>query len=199
MDEEELQMKACVNLQSRGVRSKQMRHDGAMQQSNASVWKGASSLAAAKMELCKTMKDTPSRGDFDMGEMDYDVRCASDDLSESAASFSKKKRSGAAKGLGWLMSPFTGGSAKSVTRGPAVATRSKARSRAVEEEHVRSASPAFAARGGGMMAAPMCAAAAVPMSAPAPVEAKSLKSNVLVEEEISYDQVKRIMKRKSAK
>ena len=33
----------------------------------------------------------------------------------------------------------------------------------------------------------------------APVEAKSLKSNVLVEEEISYEQVKRIMARKSAK
>merc|ERR1719463_920547 len=55
MEEEELQMQACFNLQSRGVRSKQMRHDGAMQQKNATVWKGASSLAAAKVELCKSV------------------------------------------------------------------------------------------------------------------------------------------------
>ena len=44
---------------------------------------------------------------------------------------------------------------------------------------------------------PAMASMAMPMSAP--VEAKSVKTNVLVEDEISYDQVKRIMARKSKK
>jgi hypothetical protein len=195
IDEEELQMQACLNLQSRGVKSKQMRHDGAMKQQNASVWKGATSLAAAKMELCKTVAPGDLAEDMLSDYMD------DDDLVKSSKSFSRPSR--AAKGLSWLMSPFTRESTTAAAPTPEFATRSascKARrsgpmvlsgpvppKKKAPAPMLRKAMPLSPGGFGEVMAAS------------APEEAKSLESNVLVEDEISYNQVKRIMARKSAK
>jgi hypothetical protein len=180
-DEEEIQMFACKNLQSRGMKSKQMRHDGAMKQMNASVWKGASSLAAAKMELCKSAPES---------DMEDDVMPASEEL-RSAASFSRGKKSKSKKGfMSSMMPSFVRASAE-----PESASVPSAPMR------VRAAAPAMmSAR--SMSARSMSARAASrsePMDMPLAPEATSVKSNVLVEDEISYDQVKRIMAKKSAK
>jgi hypothetical protein len=165
-DEEEIQMFACKNLQSRGIKSKQMRHDGAMKQMNASVWKGSSSLAAAKMELCKSVPES---------HMEDDVVSASAEL-RSAASFSKRK---AKKGLMSSMMPsLFAGSAAPASAAPESARPSMRSARMPMPEGARCLSRGVAEE---------------------PPEAASVKSNVLVEDEISYDQVKRIMAKKSVK
>jgi hypothetical protein len=188
LDEEELQMRACSNLKSRGVKSKQMRHDGAMMQKNATVWKASSSLAAAKMELCKTVEGG-SLEMMDEGDL------MPDELSRSATSFSTPSRSRAARGLSWMMSPLTGGSAESTVRSRAPALKKKAAAPMRSRAMPRDSSSLSAAECEAMPAARGFGG----IAASAPVEEKSLKSNVLVEDEISFDQVKRIMARKSAK
>jgi hypothetical protein len=209
-DEDAVQMQAWQNLHSRGVMSKQMRHDGAMKQKNASVWKSASSLSAAKMELSKTV-EAPGADGFDYplfepmsasllayrGEEEA-VRSASfskpSACTVSTASFSKPSR--VARGLSWMMSPFMKES-KPAPCPPEADARMKKRSvrGSLRTAEARMASPPPVLRA----AMPMAADCGGIMSKSAPEEATSVKSNVLVEEGISYDQVKRIMARKSAR
>jgi hypothetical protein len=167
LDEEEVQTRAWQNLQSRGVKSKQMRHDGAMIQKNSSVWKGASSLAAAKSELCKSIPaDDPA--DF--------TECA-EVMMKGGASFSRSR------GLG---STFRSMPAAALSARSSGVRKSK---KMAMPEVARMSEDAFECRGGFDEA----------LEASAPVGAASVSHNVLVEDEISYDQVKRIMARKSVK
>jgi len=64
LDEAETSVRVAAAMQAKGVRSKQMRTDGRMQNSKAAVWHKSpmQSLAAAKEELCKDM------GDMDLEE-----------------------------------------------------------------------------------------------------------------------------------
>merc|ERR1712048_1053461 len=54
LNEEELVHRAADNLRSRNIRSKQMRTDGHMKNSNYSIWHKSDkqTLASAKAELC---------------------------------------------------------------------------------------------------------------------------------------------------
>jgi len=185
MDEEEgesmVQQQAWSNLKSRGVMSKQMRHDGGMVQKHASVWKGVTSLSAAKKELCE--KEGASM------DMPAPSLAMASGMKSSSRSFAKKK----SVAKGFLGSMFGGSFGESSAKG---GTRAMARAPMESMESVMEASMTadddVFARG-----MPAMASMAMPMSAP--VEAKSVKTNVLVEDEISYDQVKRIMARKSKK
>jgi hypothetical protein len=182
-DEEMIQMRACTNLQSRGVKSKQMQHDGAMKQKNSSVWKGASSLRAAKIKLCKTEAAEEDIRGMDSFACESYGEAKESMPYEELASFTKSSAGPA--GLRSMIPSFM----KKKKSAPAP--------RASE------VTPRAASRSGGgpvRRSMPVIAAAiAAPMSMEASEPAKSVKSNVLVEEDISYDQVKRIMARKSAK
>merc|ERR1719395_498943 len=64
LGEEECSARVAAVMQAKGVRSKQMRTDGRMKNSNHAVWHKSpmQSLSAAKEELCKDL------GDMDLEE-----------------------------------------------------------------------------------------------------------------------------------
>lgn len=171
LDEEGVQMRAWQNLKSRNVMSKQMRHDGAIKQKHASVWKASGSLAAAKKELCKTVAEEDLRAP---------VSPSSDAAAGLFASSGSYRSRRASRGfLGSMLPSFMTEEAGG----------------APPRESVRSAPMAMKSkRSVRMPEAYPEAARSDPYE-----EATSVKSNVLVEDEISYEQVQRIMKRKSAK
>jgi len=105
LDEEQVFRQAATNLQERCVRSKHMRHDGAMQQAAPEVWSKATSLKAAKAELCskfpepevrvkRAMRETRKSMDMDMAMMamasvdSMEVKSCS--MAASAGAFRKK-------------------------------------------------------------------------------------------------------------
>merc|ERR1719265_2525685 len=88
MDEAQVFQQAAMNLQSRCVTSKHMRHDGAMSQAAPEVWSKATSLRAAKAELCSKYKEPED--DFRSLDMDT-MGCAVKSMSLSASSGVFKK------------------------------------------------------------------------------------------------------------
>ena len=97
LDEAETSVRVAAAMQAKGVRSKQMRTDGRMQNSKAAVWHKSpmQSLAAAKEELCK-----------DLGEMDLGEECEVESL--SFRSKSKKSRGPRAATMSMSMSSAPG-------------------------------------------------------------------------------------------
>jgi hypothetical protein len=211
MGEEEaddmVQQQAWSNLKSRGVMSKQMRHDGGMvyqAASVASVWKGAKSLSAAKEEVCE-------KGGHAIDAMDDAprMRCAELSVRSARPGSKMKKAAPSARGVG-LMGSMMPGAVRSLFGGSAPSADPDSMPPKPASMMPRSGlDRGMSLKKGGRMSRrfeedePMCASESTMESEPeiamAPMEAKSVKSNVLVEDEISYDQVKRIMARKSKK
>merc|ERR1719261_300852 len=187
-----------------------MRHDGAMLQQNASVWKGASSLAAAKAELCKGVAPEDdgirSRGMRSVATVGC-ARTASggggDGLFTRFAALVRGDRGGDRGAPLTYSTRSRGIPAARLSRSAPMKMKKGGATRgvAMEVEETRGVAmdvdfdESLASSGAsevGRMYGEVVAASA-------PEKATSLKSNVLVEDEISFEQVKRIMARKSAK
>jgi cytochrome c556 len=201
MDEAQVFQQAAMNLQSRCVTSKHMRHDGAMSQAAPEVWSKATSLRAAKAELCSKYKEPED--DFRSLDMDT-MGCAVKSMSLSASSgvFKKSaKRSSTGKERSSLMSSMTSwfrGGAKDESEGES--------GEDCEDAPIRRSFPGKGkAKGKGAsipMPGPVASMAAMPAavparSMPASMPVKTLAKNVLEEDVISLEQVARIG-RKSA-
>jgi hypothetical protein len=193
--EEQVFQQAAMNLQERSVKSKHMRHDGAMSQAAPEVWKKATSLRAAKADLCARFPEPKGKGKGSLRSVDFDDedKMSSVDscvdtmsfsvmsmeeksmaLASSSRSFSKsaktKKTKSAGPSLMSAMSSWFGGSATAKGAPPA--------SLASEDEEVDA--PRF-------------------RSAPAPMKVKTLGHNVLEEDVISLEQVARIGRKSASK
>jgi hypothetical protein len=188
-DEDEVIEKAAMNLQKRSVKSKHMRHDGAMTNAAPEVWAGATSLKSAKAALCSAIDSPRSDSSALSGEECEEVYKKAS-LSSSSRHFKSKrakKEKAEKKSMAMIgkaekkprsfMSLFFG-AAEAADESDKVSSR--ASSESGDRETVRAA-PVSRGR-----------------SAKSPIR-KTLGTNVLEEDAISLDQVKRIAKRSKMK
>merc|ERR1719261_854847 len=154
--------------------SKQMRHDGGMVQQQA--WSNLKSRGVMSKQM---------RHDGGMVQKHASVWKGVTSLSEAKKELCEKEGASMAMPAPSLaMAPGMKSSSRSFAKKKSVAKESMG---SVMEATMTADDDVFAR---GM---PAMASMAMPMSAP--VEAKSVRTNVLVEDEISIDQVKRIMAR----